>query len=145
MLVEGAATAAAYAIASGLADGGRIDVNALVGSGRLAAELRPWLARVLANLAAAGLAKRRNDQWQVIKDPLMPSAASVIQELAAQHPDRAAEIFVLGAIAGLAERVKARHAIAMSPESASVGERARFLRRCLRVAPGIEPHYRARA
>lgn len=118
LLVEGAATAAAYDIASGLADGGWIDTDTLIGSGRITAELRPWLRRVLACLEAAGLAKRRNDQWQVIKDPLMPSAASVIQELAAQHPDRAAEIFVVGAIAGLAQQLGATRAITRSPESA---------------------------
>ena len=37
----------------------------------------------------------------------MPGVAPVIQELSAKHPDRAAEIFILGAIAGIAEQIAA--------------------------------------
>jgi NADPH:quinone reductase-like Zn-dependent oxidoreductase/NADP-dependent 3-hydroxy acid dehydrogenase YdfG/acyl carrier protein len=116
-LVEGAATAAAYAIACMLADDGWIDIDTLIGSGRIAAGLRPWLVRLLANLAASGLVERHNVQWQVIKDPLMPSAASVIQDLAARYPDRAADIFVVSAIAGLAQQLTASGAITVSPET----------------------------
>jgi len=118
LLIEGAATAAAYEIASGLADAGSIDVDALIGSGRISGELRAWLRRMLASLAAAGLAKQRNDQWEVIKDSLMPSSASIIQELAAQHPDRAAEIFVVSAIAGMAREIATNRATAISREAA---------------------------
>jgi len=117
LLVEGAATAAAYVIASGLADSGSIDIDALVDGGRLATALRPWLHRVLMSLEAAGLAAQKNNRWQVINDPLMPSAAPVVRELAAQHPDRAAEIFICAAIAGLAEQIAASGAIMLSPET----------------------------
>jgi phthiocerol/phenolphthiocerol synthesis type-I polyketide synthase C len=104
-LIEGCATAAAYQIASGLASNGAVDIEALIGAGRLTTELRPWLARILSNLSTAGLARERHGQWTVVTDPLMPSAASVVQELSAKHPDRAAEIFVGGALAGIAEQI----------------------------------------
>ncbi len=115
MLIEGAATAVAYDLAAGLADAGLIDVAALVGSGRLAAELQPWLERLLASLEAASLAKRCDDRWQVIADSLMPKAALVIQELAAQHPDRAAEIFLVAAMAALTGKVAAGRAMPAQP------------------------------
>jgi acyl transferase domain-containing protein/NADPH:quinone reductase-like Zn-dependent oxidoreductase/acyl carrier protein len=118
LLIEGAATAAAYAIVSGLADAGRVNFDVLVGSGRIGAARQNWLLRILASLAAAGLAKERSGHWEVIKDRLMPSAGPVLQELAANFPDRAAEIFVVGAIAGLAQEIAANRAIAASPEAA---------------------------
>jgi phthiocerol/phenolphthiocerol synthesis type-I polyketide synthase C len=104
-LIEGCATAVAYQIASGLANGGSIDIEALIDAGQITTALRPWLARMLSNLSAAGLAREHNGQWIVVPDPLMPSAASVVQELSAKHPDRAAEIFIGGALAGIAEKI----------------------------------------
>ena len=118
LLIEGAATAAAYGIAAGLADRDRIDIDALIGGGRLPAELGPWFERLLASLTAAGLAKQQNGRWQVIDDAQMPGVAPVIQELSAKHPDRAAEIFILGAIAGIAEQIAASGTISGSPDLA---------------------------
>ncbi len=117
LLIEGCATAAAYQIAAALADAGSIDIDALVGSGRLPLALRAWLARALVSLEAAGLAKENNGRWQVIGDPLMPGTASVVRELRAKHPDRAAELFITGAIAGLAEQIASSRAVTASAES----------------------------
>ena len=116
-LIEGCATAAAYQIASGLAHGEAIDIDALIGDGQLASEQRSWLTRMLSNLSAAGLATERNGQWIVLADPLMPSAASVVRELATKHPDRAAEIFIGGALADIAQQIAAGHAIGKLLES----------------------------
>jgi phthiocerol/phenolphthiocerol synthesis type-I polyketide synthase C len=117
LMVEGCATAAAYEIASGLADAGWIDIDALIGRGRLPLGLRPWLGRVLVSLEAAGIVKEQNGQWHVISDSLMPDAASVVQDLAATHPERAAELFIAGAIAEMAKQVAATGAVTASPES----------------------------
>jgi acyl transferase domain-containing protein/NADPH:quinone reductase-like Zn-dependent oxidoreductase/NADP-dependent 3-hydroxy acid dehydrogenase YdfG/acyl carrier protein len=117
LMVEGCATAAAYAIASALADAGAIDIDALIGSGRLPLALRAWLRHQLVSLAAAGLVKEHDGQWHVISDPLMPGAAAVVQDLAVQHPERAAELLIAGAIAGLAKQVAASRAITASPQS----------------------------
>lgn len=117
LLIEGCATAAAYEVALGLADAGWIDIDALIGVGRLSLALRAWLGRLLVSLEAAGLAKEQNGQWQVISDPLMPRAASVVRELGVKHPDRAAELFIVGAFVGLAEQVAESRAITASPDS----------------------------
>ena len=113
-----------------------IDIDALVGSGRLPLALRPRLARALVSLEAAGLAEENNGRWQVIGDPLMPGTASVVRELRAKHPDRAAELFITGAIAGLAEKIASSRAVTGSAQIDPVRERARFLRRRLGVATG---------
>jgi acyl transferase domain-containing protein/NADPH:quinone reductase-like Zn-dependent oxidoreductase/NADP-dependent 3-hydroxy acid dehydrogenase YdfG/acyl carrier protein len=118
LLIEGAATAAAYAIAAGLADCDWIDIEALVGGGRLKAELGPWLERLLASLAAAGLAKQQNGRWQIIDDSLMPGVAPVIRELSAKHSGRAAEIFILAAIDEIVDQIAASGAISGSPDLA---------------------------
>ncbi|MFZ3357363.1 MAG: type I polyketide synthase [Xanthobacteraceae bacterium] len=111
LLIEGAATAAAYAIASGLAERGHIDIDALIGGGRLTPELLPWLKRILQYLAVAALATQQGERWQIIADAQMPPPGPVIQDLTAQHPDYAAEIFVLGAMAGIAHRVVTTRAL----------------------------------
>jgi hypothetical protein len=64
LMIKGCATATAYEIASALTDGGMIDIDALIASGRLPLALRAWLDRLLASLAAAGLVKRDDGQWQ---------------------------------------------------------------------------------
>ena len=48
--------AAAYEIASGLADDGRVDVDSLLANGRLPEELRSWFVNVVTQVEAAGLA-----------------------------------------------------------------------------------------
>ena len=58
MLVEGWATAAAYEIASGLADDVTIDVDMLIAGGRLPEEMRSWFVRILVNLEGAGWPSR---------------------------------------------------------------------------------------
>jgi hypothetical protein len=105
LMVEGCATANAYEIASALTDGGMIDIDALIASGRLPLALRAWLDRLLATLAAAGLVKPDDGQWHVITDPLMPAATVVVQDMAGKQSDRAAELLLAAAIAGLAKRV----------------------------------------
>jgi acyl transferase domain-containing protein/NADPH:quinone reductase-like Zn-dependent oxidoreductase/acyl carrier protein len=118
LLIEGAATAAAYELATGLADAGWVDLDALIGSGRVTAATRPWLERLLANLEAAKLVKRSDVRWEMVKDSLMPRTAAVIHELAVHFPDRAAEIFILSAIGGLAEQLQASPTSTLSPQSA---------------------------
>jgi phthiocerol/phenolphthiocerol synthesis type-I polyketide synthase C len=117
LLLEGFATAAAYEIASGLADHDVLDPDALVGGCRLPADLRPWLVNLLDKLCTAGLVTETYGCWIVVPDPLLPDAATVLKELAREHPERAAELLVAGAIAGFVEQVRCNCAIAMPAES----------------------------
>jgi NADPH:quinone reductase-like Zn-dependent oxidoreductase/acyl carrier protein len=74
-------------------------------------ELGPWLEDLLAILEAAGLARRERRYWEIVADPLLPSAASLVNDLAREHPECAAELLVAGAISGIVMRASADRAI----------------------------------
>ncbi|MEA2985553.1 MAG: phthiocerol/phenolphthiocerol synthesis type-I polyketide synthase, partial [Alphaproteobacteria bacterium] len=117
MLVEGWATAAAYEIASGLAEGLVVDVDLLVASDRLPEEMRPWLTKLMLNLEAAELAKQEEGAWVLLRDPSLPSSASVIKALSSEYPERAAEVLLAGAVTSFAEHVEENHAVRLQPDS----------------------------
>jgi len=110
-LIEGFATVAAYRIASALATRSVVNVATLIRSGRLPAELRPWLTTLLAYLAAAGLVAPKRDRWVIVNDAALPDAASLLVELTQKHPRRAAEVLLAGALTGLVEEVVAQAAV----------------------------------
>ena len=158
LLIEGWATAAAYEIASGFADGMQLDVDMLVASGRLPEELQTWLANILVHLEAAELATRQlENQWRLTPDSSLPSSASVVKALAQEHPSRAAELLLTGAVTGLAEQIASNKAITL-PTSAflttaaldfydsanvSIGEASDALRKVLGKVQGLAPKDRA--
>jgi phthiocerol/phenolphthiocerol synthesis type-I polyketide synthase C len=117
LLLEGWATAAAYEIASALAERDLVDVDLLIARGQLPEELRSWLVNVLLNLEAAGLAKREAGSWILIKDLSLPNSDAVVKALAAEYPSRAAELLLAGAISGFAGEVASNRAIAASAGS----------------------------
>jgi phthiocerol/phenolphthiocerol synthesis type-I polyketide synthase C len=118
LLLEGFATAAAYEIASALAEHEVLDVDALVDGGCLPRELVPWMANLLDKLAAAGLVTPSGERWIVVRDPLLPDAATVLKGLGREHPARAAELLVAGAISGIVEQARSDRAIRLTDEPA---------------------------
>ncbi len=118
LLLEGFATAAAYEIASALAEQEVLDVDALVDGGRLPRELQPWMANLLDKLAAAGLVTPSGEHWIVVRDPLLPDAATVLKGLGREHPGRAAELLLAGAISGIVEQARSDRAIRLAAEPA---------------------------
>ena len=116
MLVDGWATAAAYEIASGLADDVAIDVDMLIASGRLREQMRSWFISILVNLEGAGLAKQDNGLWTLIRDLSLPDSASLVKALATEYPMLAADLLLAGAITGFAQRVMSDRTIAGVPE-----------------------------
>ena len=116
LLLEGFATAAAYEIASALAEHEVLDVDALVEGGRLPRELQPWMANLLDKLAAAGLVTPSGDRWGVVRDPLLPDAATVLKGLGREHPDRAGELLVAGAISGIVAQARSDRAICLTAD-----------------------------
>lgn len=112
LLLEGWATAAAYEIASALAESNIVDVDLLIARGLLPEDLRSWLINALFNLEAAELATREGDLWQLVPDPSLPKSASVVKALAAEHPSRAAELPLAATISGFAEVVTESRKIA---------------------------------
>ncbi|CAM9696036.1 unnamed protein product, partial [Phaeothamnion confervicola] len=118
LLIEGWATAVAYEIASGFAEKNRVDVEMLIASGRLPDGLQTWLLNILFNLEAAELATRElNGLWRLTADSSLPSSASVVKALAAEHPARAAELLLTGAITGLADQIALSGSIASEPDA----------------------------
>jgi phthiocerol/phenolphthiocerol synthesis type-I polyketide synthase C len=117
LLLEGFATAAAYEIASALAEHDVLDLGTVIGSGRLPRELRPWMVNLLDKLSAAGLVTASDGRWIIVRDPLLPDAATVLRGLTREHPSRAAELLVAGAISGLVEQVRSTRAIVLPAES----------------------------
>ncbi len=113
LLLEGLATAVAHEIAAGLADKeGNIEVAGLVEAGKLPMDLSPWLINILMSLEAAELATHNHPgSWKIALDPGLPSSASVVKAIAQEHPERAAELLIAGALADLAQGVTSTRAI----------------------------------
>jgi phthiocerol/phenolphthiocerol synthesis type-I polyketide synthase C len=113
LLIEGWATAAAYEIASALAQGGSLDVESMVASAQLPEHLRPWLSNILVNLEAAALVTKEGHTWTLIEDSALPGSASVVKALATEQQSRAAELLLAAAVTGFAGKLaKDRTAIA---------------------------------
>jgi acyl transferase domain-containing protein/NADPH:quinone reductase-like Zn-dependent oxidoreductase/acyl carrier protein len=117
LLVEGCAMAAAYEIATALADDSLVDIDLLIAAGRVPPELRAWLGTVLGSLELAGLAENAGGRWVIVRDPLFPSTASVVRELANEYPDCAAELMIAGVLAGLAAHAVKHGAVLMGADS----------------------------
>jgi phthiocerol/phenolphthiocerol synthesis type-I polyketide synthase C len=135
LLLEGFATAAAYEIASALAEHEVLDVDGLVDGGCLPRELVPWMANLLDKLAAAGLVTPSGERWIVVRDPLLPDAATVLKGLGREHPARAAELLVAGAISGIVEQARSdrrpsrrRFSTSTTPRASPSKSRARSWR-----------------
>ena len=123
VLMEGWAMAAAYEIASSLADRGAVDIDGLLAAGRLAEHARPWLVNILVNLAAAGLARRDNDAWVLIEDDALPQSTAVVRALATEQQSHAGELLLAAALSGFARQVAANKALTEDADQA-VGKMA---------------------
>ena len=105
MLLDGWATMVGYEIAATLADRKVVSPNHLIETNRISADLRSWLVMLLTKLSAAGLARRQSSSWMLIEDPLLPSSASIIRELAARYPEHAGKLLAAAEITGLVKRI----------------------------------------
>ena len=108
-LLEGFATMAAYEIIAALGDGNGLDVELLVTRGLWPESLRPWLVTMLESLQAANLAGERLGAWHLIKDSLLPSANSILNTLAREHPERATDLLVAAELNAVAGQLAVRH------------------------------------
>lgn len=107
MLVDGWATAAAYEIARAFAArNGGIDVERLVESERLQSDHKPWLHNLLIQLEGAGLAREEGGVWKMVPDKSLPKSTEVVRSLLAEHPERAAEVLIAGAISRIADDIR---------------------------------------
>jgi phthiocerol/phenolphthiocerol synthesis type-I polyketide synthase C len=156
-LLDGWATMVAYEVASAFADRNILNPDALVEAHRISNELRGWLIMLLTKLTAAELASREDAAWTLIEDPLLPSSASVIKELAARHPELAGKLLVAAEITGLVPRLPHERGLGSTCETLlsrvalnfydlgarSAVEAERVLMRVLDSAPELWPRDRA--
>ena len=156
LLLEGWAAAAAFELASVLATDDVVNPDELVEDGRLPAELRPWLVNILNSLVAGDLAKRDQGEWTLTGDPELPSSASLVKAISAEHPARAAELLLTAEFSSLTQRIAANGGIRELPEfpsrsvldfyelgNASIREANQVLARVFERVPGIVPSDRA--
>ena len=116
ILIEGWATAAAYEIASGLADRGVVDVDGLIAAERLPEHLRLWLLNILSSLEAADLAKRELTTWRLVEDSSLPSSTSVVKALATEQQSHASALLLAAALSGFAKQVAKNGAVSASSD-----------------------------
>jgi len=96
LLIEGWATIAAHRFAQALSVDDRIDPDRLIAAGRLPAARRGWLGDLLGALAQSGLARREpgSEAFALTGGVALPAPAAVLNELAAVHPRRSAELLL---------------------------------------------------
>ncbi len=119
VLIEGWATAAAFALARDLAVKGLVDIDALVIAGRLPPERRRWLETAFAALEQSGLVERLGPTFR-LADIEPPTPVAVLRALAAQHPHRAVELLLAARIGAVLRDYGAADGALVSAPAAAV-------------------------
>jgi acyl transferase domain-containing protein/NADPH:quinone reductase-like Zn-dependent oxidoreductase/acyl carrier protein len=109
--LEGWATVTAHTIVTALAKDNILDLDLLVTSRRIPAELIGWLQNILTRLATAGLAKPGAHDWTILSDPTLPNAASILTELMAKFPEGAADLLLASEMMRIADAIVIQRSI----------------------------------
>lgn len=108
VLMEGWATAVAYGLLEVLSDEGRVDVGTLVGDGRLPEHLAGWIRRLLLAAARSGLVTLGEDATAVLRPGVeLPDPADILRALAADHPERSAELLLSARTGAIVDAIAA--------------------------------------
>ncbi|HWX14837.1 MAG TPA: SDR family NAD(P)-dependent oxidoreductase [Methylocella sp.] len=94
ILIEGWATAAAHRFIRALAAGGSIDPERLIAKGRLPPGWRVWLYKLLLALEKSGLVAAGPEQFVLAGNNTLPDPTQILQNIAAEHPRRSAELLL---------------------------------------------------
>ncbi|WP_375461264.1 SDR family NAD(P)-dependent oxidoreductase [uncultured Enterovirga sp.] len=97
LLLEGWAEAAGFEAAHGVASSGQLSRDRLAG---LEARAAAWLAHILHALESSGLAEETEEGWQLAAADSLPRADAILRTLAAEHPERSAELLLAGRLTG---------------------------------------------
>jgi len=100
LLVEGWASAASLHLAQNLSVDGVLDLDELVLSGRLPARRRTWMKAVLSALESSSLLTWTGASYRLTSQQ-MPSEEKVLNALAAQYPNRAAELLIAARVGSI--------------------------------------------
>ena len=98
VLLEGWATSLALKTARALATANFIDVEALVASGRLPANLKPWLKDVLVSLDRSGLCYKDRLGRHIDPEVELPDPDEILRTIAHEHQSLSAELLVAASI-----------------------------------------------
>jgi acyl transferase domain-containing protein/NADPH:quinone reductase-like Zn-dependent oxidoreductase/NAD(P)-dependent dehydrogenase (short-subunit alcohol dehydrogenase family)/acyl carrier protein len=106
---DGWALAVAAEVLSAVSEDGIVDPARILREARWPQESFDLLTTLLDRLLSMGLAQRGDDDGgtTLIVDPAMPSAASMLQLLYDEQPDRAADLLIAGEITAWLDHVKA--------------------------------------
>ncbi|MDB5591095.1 type I polyketide synthase [Enterovirga sp.] len=99
-LLDGWAEAAAFDAARALAPDGWLATERLE---ELEPRVATWMRHLLGTLAQNGLVEESEAGWQLAAEPNLPPADAVLRTLAAEHPERSAELLLAGRLTGLAD------------------------------------------
>ncbi len=94
VLLEGWATALALQTARDLATANFIDVEALVGTGRLPAKTRLWLETMLVSLDRSGLCHKDRLGRHIDPEVDLPDPNEILRTIAHEHQELSAELLV---------------------------------------------------
>ncbi|HMF07140.1 MAG TPA: polyketide synthase dehydratase domain-containing protein, partial [Methylocella sp.] len=94
MLIEGWATAAAYRFASAVASQGKIELQRLIGEGRIPKARRIWFRNLLLALEKSGLLEGGPEEFALTGDLTLPKPAHILQNIAAEYPHRSSELLL---------------------------------------------------
>ncbi|MGO9697996.1 MAG: SDR family NAD(P)-dependent oxidoreductase [Xanthobacteraceae bacterium] len=119
ILIEGWATSVAYDFFAQLAEGGVVDVEALILSGRLPSRCRRWADAVLDFLEQSDLFERVGHEYHII-DAVLPKPDAIFAEIASRHPDKAPELLLAASVRGALRECADGKSLVFAPSDVTV-------------------------
>ena len=120
VLMDGWATATAFGLFEVLADDGRVDPEILRSSGRMPEALHRWSLRLLSALERSGLVRREDEGgFTVVSGAELPDPHDILRALAADHPERSAELLLAARTGAIVDALAAGDRDLSTPVTAS--------------------------
>ncbi len=113
LLLEAWATVVAHRIIAAIPENQSLDAESLAVSGRLDPESVGWIEALLRRLQSVGLASLDGTRWKLHRADDLPSAESLIREIAEQHPELAAELLAASEITGRSAKLFEQRTISL--------------------------------
>lgn len=108
VLLEGWATATAYGLCEVLADNSLVNLQASVTEGRLPEHLVDWAGHLLSALQKSGLVHRAaTGDFAVTSGAELPDPKDILRALAADHPERSAELLLAARTGAIVDAIAA--------------------------------------
>ncbi|UDL93940.1 SDR family NAD(P)-dependent oxidoreductase [Lichenihabitans sp. PAMC28606] len=105
VLLDGWATAVAFGLFEALSQNGIIDIEALVAAGTIEPRLTEWFTRLLGALERSGLVVNGDAGYMVVANSELPDPRDILRALAADHPNRSAELLLAARTGALIDTI----------------------------------------